>query len=1422
MPRLTNRHHLPLGFIVILGFSVIAAIAQKPVLPRFDLVSVEQGLPARKIKAIAQDSFGFLWIGTSFGLSRFDGYSVKNYSFDPRDSSAIDDIYGLLADDQQGLWIGTGSSELKHLDLWTGHFTNFVLPLPENEAGTPRNLIIWSILKDSYGDLWIGTYGGGLFKMDLESQEMFRYHHIEGDAGSLSHNWVVQVYEDTQRNLWIGTEMGFNRYNREQDNFSRFYVNDWSRIEDNLNPNENSLGVFLEDKSGRLWVGSYGGGLYWFDRKNQQMKKQLQHDPNNPNSIASNLVEAIGQDRKGGLWLSTQNVGLNYLDFETWQFSFFNHVPSDPQSLSSNTINVNTIFTDKENNLWIGTNRGLNRLVKRFQPFHALTHDPTNRNSLSTNQVSGIYQDEEGIFWITTAGMGLNRYDSKSGIFTRFRHDPDDPASLANDHVKQVLADSRGNLWVGTLHGALNRLDRKTGKFQHYLPNPDDSTSLSHNWVNCLYEDTKGRLWIGTSGGLNRYDHHTGQFKAYYFHSSAYSDNQVLKITEDLHGNLWIICDNQGLTVFKPEKEIFINYKHDPQNANSISSNHLVDMLVDSRGQLWISSPNGLDLLTYRSVEMEDLTIQRKVLDVPVQCMLEQENGKLWLGTLQGLLEFDPEKGKVRQYDIADGLPSQVFNPNHAFRSKLTGELYFPTDGGVLFFHPDSLQDNPFVPAVVVSSIYYFDRDDENAVPVEVDPITYSKEVSLPYNQNTLLVEFAALSYNKTTKNQYAYRIKGSNENWINLGNERKITLTNLWPGNYQLEIIGSNGDGIWNEEGTDLKITIRPPWWQSNAAKGLYILLFLGVIYNLYRYQLQRKLQLSETRRLRELDEVKTRLYANITHEFRTPLTIILGMVDKVAASPGQWMHQGLSMIKRNGQNLLRLVNQMLDLSKLEAGKMQLNMIQGDVIPYLRYILESFESLAAMKNVKVHFHSQADSLTMDYDPENLLNIISNLLSNAVKFTEAGGEVHLSVDSNRHESHYKTENQDQQAETTPSSITFNQASRSRTTMLPLGEMAKAEGGSLLIRITDTGPGILQSQLPHIFDRYYQADTSTTRKGEGTGIGLALTKELVKLMRGEIQVTSKIGEGTTFTVLLPITREATAANALEQASIREEISGLTDTHSNGNEETKLLTNTDSEKPLLLIAEDNKDVVAYLVACLEGNYQLEIAYDGRQGIERAQELVPDLIISDVMMPGKDGFELCYTLKNDMRTSHIPIVLLTAKADIHSKVAGLRRGADAYLAKPFNEQELQVRLQQLLALRRKLQQQYSTTPYLSDAAPVPEKSETPLEDEFLLKIRQVMTEHLDNYDFDVSQLCREMGMSRTAVHNKLKALTGKSTTEFMRHIRLQKARELLRSRPELNISEVAYETGFRNPTYFTKMFGKLFGVSPTEYREAEIHGL
>jgi signal transduction histidine kinase/DNA-binding response OmpR family regulator len=751
---------------------------------------------------------------------------------------------------------------------------------------------------------------------------------------------------------------------------------------------------------------------------------------------------------------------------------------------------------------------------------------------------------------------------------------------------------------------------------------------------------------------------------------------------------------------------------------------------------------------------------------------------------------------QLRHFTKAAGLQEDEFNTN-AYAKLDNGYLAFGGVNGLNIFDPAVVLRKGFIPNVFITKILIGNDeilpDDEAGFMRQ--SIEFVQGITLNFKQDIITLEFSSLDFTAPGQNKYRYKLVGIDDDWVESGSRRTATYVHLPSGKYTFKLQGSNSKGEWSSKIVELDVVILPPWWRTWWAYTLYFLIVAIAIGSYFKFRINKeKLQAQlnfeqqEAIRIKELDTVKTQLYTNITHEFRTPLTVILGMANQVKNDPKNYLDKGVDMILRNGENLLKLVNEMLDLSKLESGKMILNLRDGDFIAYLRYIVESFQSLASAQQKQFHFLANADELQVVFDAEKTRQIITNLFSNALKFTPENGNIYVSVSYEPIDS---------------------------------SNLVEVE-----IKVKDTGIGIPENQIPHIFERFTQLDNSHTRKAEGTGIGLALIKELVKLMNGNIGVKSPpvgANKGTEFIIRIPMTK----SELVDSSNIVIPVLDGKNVKAHIDEKLKLEhineNTSHSTEPLILLVEDNEDVVGYTATCLN-DYRLLVGRDGREGLDIAIEKIPDIIITDVMMPYLDGFELVKKLRMDERTSHIPIIILTAKADIHSKLEGLESGADVYLQKPFHKEELLVRIKKLLELRKNLQQFYRkqiglTAPNEDDKK---EKSEAIIEvkaeHEFVKKVREIIEANFNNYTFSVEQLCKLLYMSHSQLHRKLYALIDCSPNKFIRIVRLNKSKELLTDH-SLSIATVALECGYNDPGYFTRVFKQEFGITPQEWRHSNI---
>ncbi|MFK7933785.1 MAG: ATP-binding protein, partial [Saprospiraceae bacterium] len=818
----------------------------------------------------------------------------------------------------------------------------------------------------------------------------------------------------------------------------------------------------------------------------------------------------------------------------------------------------------------------------------------------------------------------------------------------------------------------------------------------------------------------------------------------------------WLISDTNRKNLWVTDFTKNILYRYDIQQDAFISivEGYSSEALLEDEKGYWIASfKNGLLHYDPHTQQVRKYGKQQGLNDNQTVEIHSTEAGIYWVATRKGISKFT---AATETFENA-GLPRGYYHPMW-LKSK-DEQLFFGSDEGTIAFYPDEINGNPHPPKVLINDLQ---------ISGEVYPLhdlDKNATIEVGYQQNDFNFSYTALHYSKPNENKYQYKLSPFDNDWIDGGTQRNVRYTNLESGEYTFQVKASNSDGIWTSKATTLAFQINPAWWTRWWFYILTISVLGSISYWFYRFQLSRKLAVERSERLAEINRLKTGLYNNITHEFRTPLTVILGLTSDLKTEASNTWNDAirpLELIERNGKKLLQLINEMLALAKLESGHLQLEQLQIDVIPFLKYLCESFQSLAARNNISLAVEAEIDELIMDVDKDKLTTIVANLLSNAIKFTSKNGSV---------------------------IVRLNQ-----------GKTAAQE--FFIVEITDNGKGIAATELPHIFDRFYQADNRSVRRYEGTGIGLALTKELVELMNGKIEVKSKLGKGSTFSVQLPITKSAPLITAPQPSILTPQAESFDQIQTTQNAPTNL--------PIVLMIEDNPDVAFYIKSCLHETYQILYATDGQIGIDMALQHIPDLIISDVMMPRKDGFEVCQTLKADERTNHIPIILLTAKATIEDRLTGLKQGADVYLAKPFEKEELLVRLRKLLELRQLLQHKYSSQ-LLPIAAT---KTIKEVEDPFIKKAKAIVLENIADEAFNSPQLEKALHLSRSQVYRKIKAVTGYSTAIFIRHLRLQEAVKLLQS-TSLSISEIAYQVGFKSPVYFSQVFKETFNQSPTDLR-------
>lgn len=1361
---------------------------------KFELLS--DGLSEKSVTCILQDRKGFMWFGTRNGLNRYDGVEFRIYEFKYGDNTSISSNFiNSLAEDSLGnIWVGTLDAGL---NLYNREMDNFKRFQPkQGETGSLGDNWITDLFIDSKNNLWVGTEKAGL---ELLKPGLTKFQHFKKDQKnlhSLSNNHIRVIFEDAKENLWIGTYGGgLSLFDRKKNKFIHHVYDP----QDEHSISSNYLYSHLQDSEGNVWVGTREGLNLLVETQNGWKFRRFKPNIQDPTGLIHNIVLSVAEDNLGRLWIGLENGALVIYDKKSETFSNFWPDPLDPTSIGSNSIWA--IYKDRIGTMWLAVrNRGINKWDQYHTKFIHHILPPSGNHKLANNDVLCFVEDEVGNLWIGTDGGGLNYLDRATNKYTHYVHAPDDPKSLSSNSVISLELDSFGDLWVGTWEGGLNRFDKSTGTFRHYLHDTQDPRSLGSDYVFSIFEDSSRKLWISAFyEGLDLYNRETNSFIHYRVDGNdpkAIGHNRVFTMYEDTKKNLWIGSEGGGLIHMERDandQPVFTSYKYNPNDPSSLSSNLINAVYEDSRHNLWIGTWAGLNKFDYETRTFKAYRKEDGMADNVVYGIIEDGDANLWVSTNQGISKFDPSNIVFENYNTADGLQAQEFIRGSFLKSK-SGEFFFGGVNGFNSFLPKAILSNPNVPPVYITNFWIYNDLMKPGAPNSPlsSNIIETEEIVLSYAQNEFTFEFAALNYSQAFKNRYSYYLDGYDKHWHDAGTQRKASYAKVPPGVYTFKVKATNNDGVWNEEGTTLRLIVNPPWWRTWWAYATYaiaaIALFIWYRQNLINRERLRndlKLEHLELTKMQEMDKLKSYFFANISHEFRTPLTLILSPIrDMLAGSFKGDTRKQYQMVIRNGERLLRLINQLLDLSKLGAGRMKLKAVSTDIVTFLKPVVAAFDSYAQRSHVKFTFVYPAQPIMVYFDPDKFEKVITNLLSNAFKFTREG-EIELSV------------------------RTFNE---SPDAIIPL-----PQGNWVEIAVADSGAGIPQEYLNTIFDHFYQVAHQSN--AEGSGIGLALAKELVELHKGRIFVESTVGRGSVFKVMFLLGKDHLKESEIDESDdpIFENQKLIAGDDLNGVIAVPLtpvsvLENENPEGlPRLLIVEDNTDMRKYIRQCLQGEFFITEASDGKEGVRRGLEIIPDLIISDVMMPGMDGVTLCKTFKTNIYTSHIPVILLTAKADLESKIDGLQTGADDYLSKPFNSNELQVRAKNLIRSREILRERFTESKTLM--LEPKEISITSLDENFLKNVLHAIEQNMGDSAFRVETLGKELQMDSEAVYRKIKALTGKTAVEFIRTIRLKRAAQLLRQK-KLTVAEVTYNVGFNDLQYFRTCFRKHFGVSPSEY--------
>lgn len=1371
--------------VTLLFFSLFLSAQKEPAFSNVRYLNSDDGLSQSEVTCLLQDRQGFLWIGTRGGLNRYDGHTFKIFQNQIGNTNSLinNSIESLFEDSKGKIWIGTKSNGLSCYDPEFDRFEHFQHQSQDTNSISGNRII--SIAESASGDIWVGTWSNGLTIIDRKNG---RFRHWSGA------NTISRIYRARDGKMWLATSNGFFAFHPDGR-----LLYDYRGLYGTMA----FVNVTEDRRTGKLYLGTWSNGLVEFDPE-RNSSRQFLHQIDDPRSISSSNAYHIYQDLQDRIWVGTWGKGLNLFHPETGTFTRYDL--SEGRNSGSKELyqDVLCILQDRSGMLWVGTNGGgVCKIDESVNEFGLLGNAP-GANGLPNEPVWSIQKDKNGVFWVGTKGNDSLHYSLDGRSFAQLKlpgqamsakngarmlyQSPDETLWLSNNYslgkivqtsdgyevapvpirqegepvpgrlrqVSRVYETSDGTFWIGRqMDGLLRSNGEGRPEERAYRPYVKDEApgSLQNNRISALLEDRQGRFWIGTYGGLHRY---------------------------------------------RPEQDDFLHYAKKQDDDRSLSSDIIICLHEDRRGNLWIGTPNGLNMTTPgngQSLTFECFQVQDGLPNNYIHAILEDESGHLWISTNKGISKFNPGERIFYNYDVRDGLQSNSFMEGAAFVDD-QGVFYFGGIYGVNIFHPDSIRNDSKAPPVVLTGLKVFNREVQAGLPLNDHlilerSIEYTSRISLTYSENVFSLDFAALDFRAPSRNAYLYKMEGLEEEWNFASNQRSVTYTNLKPGAYAFLVKAAGNRESLNESVARLEIEVLPPWWATWQAYLLYLVVFVSLLL-LYRYligrqnELEKKLELSRLEREKDMEvaDMKTRFFTNITHELRTPLTLISGPLEELLEreSLGNKSKNYLMTIRYQTSRLLGLVNQLLDFRKAESGHMQLQVAEGNFVHFAREVFLSFREMADQNAIDYRFEATHEEVPLYFDRDKMEIVLCNLLSNAFKYTPPNRRITLAV---------------------------RWAGPLQSPDLP----HLAEGCCEIV-VQDSGSGMPPDLVEKIFDRFYQIVNTDSVKLVGTGIGLALVKNIVDLHQGQVQVQSEEGAGSVFTVRLPIGRNhftdkeiiVDFRNSEDQSHYRMEpaaVPGVSVSPDQG------LAPAGTDGGHLLIVEDNPEIRTFIRRIFDDRYAVSEAENGEQGLILAGKLMPDLIISDVMMPVMDGLEFCKNLKEDDQTCHIPFILLTARTSTVFQVQGYHSGADAYVTKPFQPSVLKAQVSSLLLGRQKLKEYFGKTITLQPT----DVEITSRDEQFLHQVMQLVEENLDNDNLSREFLAQSMAMSASTFYRKIKALTGLTINAFIRSIRLKRAAQMMRD-SQLNVSEIAYQVGFNDLKYFRSCFKEQFAVNPSEY--------
>lgn len=1384
------------NWFVIFLFLLISSYsqAQYPNL-KFENFDTSKGISSSTCTTIFQDSDGFLWFGTIDGLNKYNGYEFEIYRTVLNNTFSIsNNRINAIAEDNLGrLWIGTDNG-LNVFDKSTNKFQKINLYQTKSVSVNYREVINAIFFDKNNKLLWVASKQGIIkLSFDIEdpkSLNKIKYQHyfnFKNNPHSIDNNDVTNILEDRKGAVWFGTKgNNLHKYVPKTNVFKRYSIdfesnqylnhlpkqllidkdgdfwvgNDLShlylydsnkKVHKNISPVNRSIPIFhiYQDRKNKIWVATDGDGIYLLDKK-KGIVQHIQHNPLDPFSFSNNQPSRVLEDKTGIFWIATYNTGVNKLSVAKSSFGHYFFKPQSNEGLSSKI--AQSVLQDSKKRIWIGTDGGgLNLFNQSNGKFKHFRSNPANPNSLSSDKIVYLLEGNDDVLWVCTWDGGLNKFYPDKGIAKSYKYNKSNPFSIGQNTVWCAEKDINNRLWLGTSTAGLNLFDPASEKFYQYRNIPGDARSIISNFVFSLFVDSHKRLFVGTSQGLCYTN--LNQIKRSIPKKINFSEIKLKNITgirinyitEDYLGNIWIGSD-MGLYQLDSK----LNLKHSYSSLNGLPNNLVVGIQEDNNRNLWITTKSGLSLLNPRTQILKNFNLHDGLQGTEFQSksITKTEDGSIIVGGINGF---------------------NIFNPN-TISSK-------------------SNKIKPILTEIKLFNTVINAGDTINGRVLLNNSINNSKHIELKYNEGYISLSFVALNFQNPERVKYSYKMYGLDDNFVNSGNSRVANYSNLEPGNYIFELMASV-DGQWkNANKTSISITVLSPPWKTWWAYFIYIVIFIVALRFSVKYYTNKVREEKE----QELDQMKLLFFINVSHEFRTPLTLIMNPVDKILSSfnnPEEVKSSAL-IIQRSSRRLLHLVNQLLDLRKMDLGKTPLEIIRMDAVRFSKDVFVLFEDLVKSKGLRFHFESNKKEIFGMFDPDKIDKILTNLLSNAIKFTDKGGEI---------------------------TLTLNETERNKTELI-YGFIKRSKTERVLqITVADTGIGLKKKELKEIFQRFFHPDTTKT----GTGIGLNYIKSLIELHKGDISVQSKHKVGTKFIVQIPadlvadnkkiitsskIDRYSVDKNSIVSAEYELAIS-------NEEDEEIVIENESGARQVVLIVEDNKELRNHLKNELRNHFKVKEAANGKIGLEKVKKFYPDIIISDIMMPEMDGFELCRRIKNDLETSHIPVILLTARSLEEDRIEGYETGADEYLSKPFNINVLKARVNNLLEARKRAKERFAT---IGSILPSSDITTNLMDEKFLDKTTKTVMDNISDPDFSLEDIIKEIGIGRSQFYRKISSITGQNPSNFIRTVRLKYASEILLSK-KFSVKEVTHMCGFNSSAYFTKTFKELFGVTPTQFVEGE----